>query len=91
MTHTNIYSVLDTKAGAYCQPFYSRNHETALRDFRAAVQTEGHQFNKHAADYCLCWVGTWYEDDGRIEPVAPFVLSTAAACLAEDKTLFPQN
>ncbi len=52
-----IFSVFDSKAEAYIQPFFSQTIGTALRDFEAAVNTETHQFSKYAADYTLFHLG----------------------------------
>lgn len=59
-----IYSVYDSKAAAYLQPFYLPRHELAERAFAHAACTEGHAFNNFAGDYTLFWIGTWDEENG---------------------------
>lgn len=78
MNIVKIFTVLDTKAGAYCQPFFSRTNETALRDFGVAASQEGHVFNKHASDYILHEIGSWDEETGMIHGYPPVALATAA-------------
>lgn len=78
MIIVKIFSVLDVKASAYSQPFFSRNTETAIRDFKVACLEEGHTFNKHASDYVLHEIGSWDEEKGEIEGHAPFAVATAA-------------
>ncbi len=59
------FSIYDSKAEAYLQPFFSQTIGTALRDFEAAVNTEDHQFAKYAADYTLFHLGDF--DQGNAE------------------------
>lgn len=58
---SKIYTVFDSKAQAYLQPFYSPNDAVALRNFQTAATDENHHFNKHAADYTLFLIGE-YDD-----------------------------
>lgn len=53
----NIYTIYDMKAKSYSQPFYSTNDETAMRAVDAAVQEEGHDFNRNTQDYRLYRIG----------------------------------
>lgn len=61
-----VFSVFDSAANAYTQPFFERSLGTAIRAFQDACQTEGHQFWKHAADYTLFHIGVWNEDTGKV-------------------------
>lgn len=70
-----IFSIYDSKAEAYIQPFYSLTPAAAIRIFSEAAQDEGdsngrpaHAFNKHGADYTLFMVGEWDERTGIIKP-----------------------
>ncbi len=78
MRNENVYSVYDSKAKAWILPFFSDNDETAYRSFRTAALAEEHQFNVHADDYTLFWIGEWDETSGVIGGVAAKVsLGTA--------------
>lgn len=61
-----IFSVYDSKANAYMQPFFSPTAGTALRAFETIANEEGHEFCKHAADYTLFEIGEWDEFDGQL-------------------------
>lgn len=56
-----IFTVYDSKAEAYLQPFFSPAVGLAVRSFSDAVNTKDHQFSKHAADYTLFEIGA-YDD-----------------------------
>lgn len=63
-----IYTIYDSKAEAYLQPFFSQNKATATRQFQQAAQDEKTDFNRHAADYTLFEIGTWDEFAGTLTP-----------------------
>lgn len=78
--HRNIYSVFDSKAKAFLQPFFTTNHAVASRQFAAAVQQEGHEFNRFAEDYSLFHLGSYDEATGKVEqPATPEPIITAMA------------
>lgn len=64
MQRLTIFSIYDSKAAAYLQPFFSNNVETAKREFTTAVNGEG-QFNKFAEDYSMFLLGTFDQDEGK--------------------------
>lgn len=55
----NIFSVYDSKAEAFIQPFFSQTIGTALRDFGRAANDAQHQFHQHAGDYTLFHLGSF--------------------------------
>ncbi len=61
-----IFSVYDDKADAYTQPFFATTAGVAIRQFQQAANEEGHQFNRHAADYTLFELGEFDEHTGAI-------------------------
>lgn len=63
MTRLTIFTIFDSKAQAYLQPFFSANAETAQREFTTAVNGEG-QFNKFAEDYSMFQLGTFDQESG---------------------------
>lgn len=65
-----IFSVRDNKAELFLEPFFARNAEVALRGFSEAVNTSGHQFNRHPDDFDLFELGTYSPEDGSIAPNA---------------------
>ncbi len=52
-----IFSVWDSAAGMFLDPFVAPTIEFAIRGMREAVNTEGHQFAKFPEDYTLFCVG----------------------------------
>ncbi len=63
----NIYTVYDSKAEAYLQPFYSRTAGEAIRNFETACNKSEHEFHIHAADYTLFEIGEFNETTGFIQ------------------------
>lgn len=66
-----LYSVQDTKVGAFMPLFQARARGEALRSFMSACQDEKHVFNAHKADYVLYFVGVFDDTSGNVEPVKP--------------------
>lgn len=60
----NVYSVYDSKAQAYLQPFYAINGAVAARSFAEAANKEGHEFHSHAADFTLFELGFYDDSSG---------------------------
>lgn len=64
-----MFTVYDSKAEAYLQPFYAQATGAGVRIFAQASSDEAHQFNTHAADYTLFEIGTFDEHTGQLEPL----------------------
>jgi len=64
----NAYSVHDSAAEAYLEPFYARTDAEAVRRFASAASKEDHQFHQHGGDFTLFRVGEWDEKAGRLVP-----------------------
>lgn len=61
-----IFTVYDSKAQAYIQPFFAVNQGTALRSFATAANDQQHDFNRYAADFTLFLIGEWEPTSGHI-------------------------
>lgn len=82
-----VFTVYDHAVQSYLPPFFVRSKGEAIRSFTEAVNAEGNQFNKHAADYTLFALGT-YDDDGAVFMVdVPHRVISALECLVDD--VFP--
>lgn len=62
-----IFSVFDSKAGAFIQPFFSINVATATREFATAAQDGDHAFHRHSGDFELFLLGEWDQYEGHIK------------------------
>lgn len=81
-----VFSVFDSKAGAYLTPFFCVNRAVAVRSFRAAVQDEDSDFHRYAGDYTLFELGEWNSQDGVWVPlVAKENLGLASEHLATEE------
>lgn len=66
---TKMYTVHDSKAGAYLQPFYARQNGEAIRSFAEACNQKDHNFYKFASDFTLFEIGEFDEQTGVITPM----------------------
>lgn len=85
---THMFTVFDSAAKAYLEPFSAPSTEFAIREFRAAVNKEGHQFNKFAADYTLFYIGIFDVSTGVITAQHPVSLGVGVTFL--DGPSFPE-
>lgn len=63
-----LCSVFDQAARRYLDPFPAPTLEFAIRGFKEACQTDGHQFAKYPEDYVLYHVGSFDPEQGIIYP-----------------------
>lgn len=66
-----IFTIFDSKAVAYLQPFFSKTEGTAIREIKLAANQEGSQFKKYAEDYSLFNIGEFNEITGKITSIDP--------------------
>ena len=62
-----IFSVYDSIAKAFLPPFLMVNQAAAIRIFKACANSTDHQFGKFPTDYVLFHVGTFDDENARIE------------------------
>lgn len=48
-----VFSIFDSKAKSYLQPFYAMNAAVACRQIEDTVADPQHPFHRHAGDYTL--------------------------------------
>ncbi len=73
----HLFTVYDSAAGAFLDPFVAPSIEFAIREFRTIVNKEGHQFNLYPSDYTLFHIGTFGTEDGKILGSDPISLGVA--------------
>ncbi len=66
-----MYSVHDTKAAAYLQPWFQTKDALAIRNFADCVNDKNHNFGRHPEDYNLFQIGEFNDQNATIEPNAP--------------------
>lgn len=74
---TQLFTVYDTAADRFLDPFCAPTVEFAIRGFREAVNTQGHQFNKFPQDYTLFHVGEFDPENGALTDFAARSLGVA--------------
>lgn len=72
-----IFTVFDSAARAFLEPFFARTIEEAARMMRAVVNKPDHPFNQYPEDYILFHIGSFDEASGEITPCEPHSLGVA--------------
>jgi len=74
----NLFTVYDSAARRYLDPFCAETIEVAIRMFRALVNKPEHMFARFPEDYTLFHVGSFDPESGLLVPlVAPHSLGVA--------------
>lgn len=79
---TLAFSVYDRAAMAYAPPFFTHTRGLAERMFVELASDPQTTVGKHPADFELYEVGSFESDNGRLEMVAPVMLTTAVQQLS---------
>jgi len=61
-----IFSIYDSKAEAFIQPFFSQATGAAIRSFESAANEESSDFHKYGADYTLFELGSFNQSTGEM-------------------------
>lgn len=70
-----IYTVRDSKAGAYLQPFFMTNDALVMRTLANCRNEEGHAFNVNPEDYDCFSIGDFDDNTGEISSFPPVHLA----------------
>lgn len=82
MAVKKLYCVRDSKAEYYMAPFLAINDGTAIRNIQAAMQSDN-DVSKFPEDHSLWYLGTYDDETGKIEAVAPTHLKNCVELVAE--------
>lgn len=74
-----MFSVRDSKAQAFLQPFFSSANGSALRAMADAVADHSTSFSKHPEDYILYEVGAFDDQTGELVAVTPIRMLACAS------------
>lgn len=83
----HLFTVYDSAAGAYLDPFVAPSIEFAIREFKSAVNKENHQFNRYPEDYTLFHIGQFSQADGKLIPSDPRSLGVAITFVTPSQQL----
>jgi hypothetical protein len=73
-----VFSVYDSKAEAYMQPFFMNTKGQALRVFQDSLEDNQSQLSKHPEDFTLFQIGTFNQQNASLIPLkTPISLGTA--------------
>lgn len=84
-----VFTVYDSKAEQYLQPFVTNTVGVAERMFTELVNSEGHQFNRHPADYTLYRIGTFDSHDAVLAPSPMTAICTGLAVSRSEANALP--
>lgn len=71
-----VFTVFDSKVGAYLPPIIMRSAPEALRAIGVACADKEHDFHKFAEDYTIFEIAEWDEISGQLKPY-PTAISLA--------------
>jgi hypothetical protein len=77
----NIYTVRDSAAGAYLQPFFMQNEVLAKRAISDLVNDPEHTFHKHVDSFSLFTMGDYDDQTGIFEVHEPRLVAPLNALL----------
>lgn len=78
-----IYSVFDTKVGAFGNPVFFRSKGEALRTLTDACNDPKSDLGRHAGDYVLHRVGSWDDTNARLESMLEPVIVLRELMMAD--------
>ena len=80
-----VFSVFDSKAGSFAQPFFSHTLVTGKRAFADACADPSTMLSRHPSDFALFHLGSFDDQSGFFDAlVAPDNLGLAAAYRSSD-------
>jgi len=85
MNEKHLFSVYDSAAKLFLDPFVASTHEVAIREFRRIVNQAGHQFNRFPEDYTLYHLGTFDTESGTLIGSDPRSLGIAQSFISNDQ------
>lgn len=65
--HLKVFSIRDSKAGAFSNPWFQVNAEVAVRAFDAMAKDPTTNIGKWPEDYTLFELGVWDPEKGTIQ------------------------
>ncbi len=74
-----IFSIFDAAANRFMDPFCAPTVEFAIRGFKEACQTAGHQFFKFPEDYAIYQVGDFNAELGVLTPIIAVKIAMATS------------
>ena len=60
-----IFTIYDSKVGAYMNPIFLRSKGEAVRSLEAALSDSNHIFSKNPEDFTLFELGSWDESNSK--------------------------
>lgn len=64
-----MYAVYDSKAKAFCRPFFAAVEAVALRAFEGGANDPENEIGRHPNDFSLFQVGEFDDDTGVVRPL----------------------
>lgn len=74
---TGMYTIYDSKANAYSQPFHAVNDAVAMRMLAASVNDPGTIINQHPEDFVLYEIARFDDENAQIEIINQKAVTTA--------------
>jgi len=79
---TQLYGIFDTAAGVYQKPFFGQSDGEVIRSFQDISVDAEHPIGRHPEHYSLYRLGTFDDNNGKVENEENTCLCTAHAAIA---------
>ncbi len=79
-----IFTIHDSKAGAFLPPFYLPQQGMAIRTFGDCVNDGKHEFSKHPEDYTLFLLGTFDDNTAKTKAKTPESIGNGLEFLVDE-------
>lgn len=82
----NVYTIKDAKSNTFANPFYSINHNTAIRSFNQAANDPQTTIHQYPEDFSLYYLGTFNDEnaDFKAEQTPQFVANPTTVKKVEE-------
>ena len=85
----NIYTIFDSAANAYMQPFFLHNDGLAIRSFSDTINAkEPNNISEHPDQFTLFKIGTYDDTNGHLANDEPVSLGNAITFKTEQNQTF---
>ncbi len=87
----HLFTVYDSAASLYLDPFVAPTIEFAIREFKSVVNKEGHQFNQYPEDYTLFHIGVFSPETAELKQKTATSLGVAITFVEQTQIKFPEE
>ena len=85
------FAIYDSCSGVYDRPWFARSEAEAVRGFSGLAQNADHIIGQHPEHFKLYRIGTFDDNTGQFDGVAPVHVANAHELVASSREVFKGN